>query len=85
MGAAAIEGLRFDLLSWTIKSHQDTIAQPTKVFQNIADDKVAGRWLLATPGSNLQLFIGNITQGTAECNIARKWTSPLSLGNGVLF
>ena len=25
------------------------------VFQNIADDKVAGRWLLATPGSQLSL------------------------------
>ena len=35
--------------------HPDRQARPVTAFQNIADDKVAGRWLLATPGSQLSL------------------------------
>ena len=50
-----IEGLRFELLGWALKNHHDRNARPTRVFKDIADDKVAGRWLLATPGSGLSM------------------------------
>ena len=33
--------------------HPDRWARPVTVFQNVADDKVAGRWLLACPSPDL--------------------------------
>ena len=49
------EGLRHQLIQRSLADHTDRTARPVTVFQNIADDKVAGRWLLATPGSQLSL------------------------------
>ena len=45
------EGLRHELLTWALKQHTDRQARPVTVFQNLSDDKVASRWLLASPGS----------------------------------
>ena len=49
------EGLRHQQMDKALSTHADRLARPVTVFQNIADDKVAGRWLLATPGSQLSL------------------------------
>ena len=49
------EGLRHELLTWSLAKHQDRLARPVTAYQNISDDKVAGRWLLATPGSELNI------------------------------
>ena len=49
------EGLRHELLSWALAKHPDREARPVTVYPNISDDKVAGRWLLATPGSGLSI------------------------------
>ena len=49
------EGLRHELLTWALARHPDREARPVTVYQNLADDKVAGRWLLASPGSELSI------------------------------
>ena len=49
------ESLRHQLIEKSLATHPDKLARPVTVFQNVADDKVAGRWLLATPGSHLSL------------------------------
>ena len=49
------EGLRHQLIKHSLSTHRDKLARPVTAFQNTSDDKVAGRWLLATPGSNLSL------------------------------
>ena len=50
-----LEGLRHKLLSKALGDHLDREARPVTLFQNVADDKCAGSWLLATPTSNLSL------------------------------
>ena len=49
------EGLRHQVMEKALNSHPDRLARPVTVFQNISNDKVAGRWLLAVPGSHLSL------------------------------
>ena len=49
------EGLRYEYLLKALELHGDTEARPVFAFPNISDDKVAGRWLLATPSSNLTI------------------------------
>ena len=49
------EGMRHQLLTVALKRHPDKEARPVTVFQNIADDKCAGSWLLATPSPDLSL------------------------------
>ena len=49
------ESLRHQLLSKALAEHQDRQARPVTVFPNISDDKVAGRWLLATPSQDLRM------------------------------
>ena len=49
------EALRHQLLSKALSQHPDRSARPVTAYQNIADDKVAGRWLLATPGNGLSM------------------------------
>ena len=49
------ESFRHQLIEKSLATHPDKLARPVTVFQNVADDKVAGRWLLATPGSHLSL------------------------------
>ena len=43
------EGMRNRLLKKALSSHADRAARPVTVFPNVADDKCAGNWLLATP------------------------------------
>ena len=43
------EGMRNRLLKKALSSHAIRTARPVTVFPNIADDKCAGSWLLATP------------------------------------
>ena len=50
-----LEGLRHKTIAKALKNHPDRQAKPVTVFLNIADDKVAGRWLLAGPGADLGL------------------------------
>ena len=47
------EGLRHQLLTKALVAHTNREARPVTAFPNIADDKCAGRWLLATPGPSL--------------------------------
>ena len=47
------ESLRHQFLSTALQRHPDRLARPVTVFQNVADDKVAGRWLLACPSPDL--------------------------------
>ena len=49
------ESLRHQLLGHALANHTDRQAQPVTVFQNVSDDKVAGRWLLATPSQDLSM------------------------------
>ena len=49
------EGLRHEYLTLALQTHPDRDARPVKVYPNISDDKVAGRWLLAIPGSSLSI------------------------------
>ena len=49
------EGLRHELLTWSLAKHPDRLARPVTVYQNLSDEKVAGHWLLATPGSDLNI------------------------------
>ena len=49
------EGLRHKVLTKALASHHDREARPVTAFPNIADDKVAGRFLLATPSSDLSM------------------------------
>ena len=49
------ESLRHQLLTRALERHPDREARPVTVFPNIADDKVAGRWLLATPSRDLSM------------------------------
>ena len=43
------EGLRHQMLEKALKAHPDRDARPVTVYQNVADDKCAGSWLLAIP------------------------------------
>ena len=43
------------MLTVALKRHPEKEARPVTVFQNIADDKCAGSWLLATPSPDLSL------------------------------
>ena len=47
-----LEGLRHKTIGKALINHPDRRAKPVTVFPNIADDKVAGRWLLAGPGAD---------------------------------
>ena len=47
------EMLRYKLMAKAIPAYPDRNARPCFAFQNIADDKCAGRWLLASPGPDL--------------------------------
>ena len=49
------EGMRHLLLTRALERHPDREARPCTVYQNIADDKCAGSWLLAIPSPNLSL------------------------------
>ena len=49
------ESLRHQLLTHALQRHPDREARPVTVFPNVADDKVAGRWLLATPSRDLSM------------------------------
>ena len=49
------ESLRHQMLAHALERHPDREARPVTVFPNIADDKVAGRWLLATPSRDLSM------------------------------
>ena len=49
------EMLRYKLMSKALSTYPDREARPVMAFQNIADDKCAGRWLLATPSPDLGL------------------------------
>jgi hypothetical protein len=49
------ETLRHQLLKHALERHPDRRARPVTVFVNVADDKVAGRWLLATPSQDLSM------------------------------
>ena len=50
-----LEGLRHEFISKCLETYPDRDARPVTAFANLADDKVAGRWLLAVPGSDLSL------------------------------
>jgi hypothetical protein len=50
-----LEGLRHRLLAQALARHPDRDARPVTAFPNIADDKCAGSWLLATPSPDLAL------------------------------
>ena len=43
------------MLTWALARHPDKQARPVTAYQNLSDDKVADRWLLATPGSELSI------------------------------
>ena len=47
------ESLRHEMLGKALARHPDRQARPVTVFQNVADDKVAGRWLLTCPSRDL--------------------------------
>ena len=49
------ESLRHQLLNQALRLHPDKQARPVTVFQNVSDDKVAGRWLLTCPSPDLGL------------------------------
>ena len=49
------EALRHKLLTMALSRHPDREARPVTVFPNIADDKCAGSWLLATLNRDLSL------------------------------
>ena len=51
------EGMRHQLLMEALKRHPDREARPVTVFPNIAEDKCAGSWLLATPSPDLSLSV----------------------------
>ena len=50
-----MEGLRYEYMCKSLDAYPDREARPVTAFPNLADDKVAGRWLLASPGSLLCL------------------------------
>ena len=50
-----MEMLRYELLAKAIPALPDRDAHPVTAFQDIADDKCAGRWMLAAPGPDLGL------------------------------
>ena len=50
-----LEGFRYEFLCKSLEEYPNREARPVTAFPNLADDKVAGRWLLAVPGSNLGL------------------------------
>ena len=43
------ESLRHQMLDKALKAHPDRDARPVTAYQNVADDKCAGYWLLAIP------------------------------------
>ena len=47
------ESLRHQLLTTALRRHRDRQARPVTVHQNVANDKVAGRWLLNCPSPDL--------------------------------
>ena len=47
------EALRHKLITKSLAAFPDQEARPVTAFPNIADDKCAGRWLLATPSTDL--------------------------------
>ena len=47
--------LRYKLMDKALSNFSDKTARPVTAFQNIADDKCAGRWLLAIPSPDLAL------------------------------
>ena len=47
------EEMRHRLLIRALANYPDRDARPVTVFPNVADDKCAGRWLLATPSQDL--------------------------------
>lgn len=47
------ESLRHQMMEKALSRHPDRQARPVTVYQNIADDKVAGRWLLTCPSRDL--------------------------------
>ena len=47
------EMLRHKLMTKALQNYPDRDARPVTVFPNVADDKCAGRWLLAAPSSDL--------------------------------
>ena len=49
------EMLRYKLMAKALTNFPDRQARPVTAFQNIADDKCAGRWLLAIPSPDLSL------------------------------
>ena len=49
------ESLRHQLQRKALAEHPDRQARPVTVFQNVSDNKVAGRWLLATPSQDLSM------------------------------
>ena len=49
------ESLRYQLLTLALGRHHDRQARPVTVYQNVSDDKVAGRWLLTCPSPDLGL------------------------------
>ena len=49
------EGMRHQLFTMALKRHPDRQARPVTAFPNIAEDKCAGSWLLATPSPDLSL------------------------------
>ena len=49
------EMLRYKLMVKALSNFPNRQARPVTAFQNIADDKCAGRWLLAIPSSDLAL------------------------------
>ena len=60
-----MEGLRHEMLTRALAKHPDREARPVFVYQNLADDKVAGRWLLATPGSELSMSRSAFQEATS--------------------
>ena len=50
-----LEGLRYRLLKKALEEFPDKNVRPARVFKNIADDKCAGRWLLASPSPDLSM------------------------------
>ena len=49
------ESLRHQMLEKALKAHPDRDARPVTVYQNVADDKCAGNWLLAMPSPDLSM------------------------------
>ena len=47
------EMLRHKLMTKALQNYPDRDSRPVTVFPNVADDKCAGRWLLAAPSSDL--------------------------------